>query len=311
MDVNLFGLKVFMMVVEKKSFSEAARALSLTQPAITHQIKKLENDFAAPLFKRQGNTVLLTPAGEILYTYAKRFFQLGVELAEEMERCTGRLSGDLVIGSCTMVGEYLIPPFVKDFHRANPSVHFNIKIGNCLSIVDEVLKGTIDAGLIGDKVIHRDLVTERLSEHTFLFVASPDYEGLERGRISFSLQDLTGMKLLLREEGVGTRVLFEAMISRRGMKLRDFQIITVDGSNEVIKMMTQNGFGISLFPRNVIKRELERGDLKVLPLQEDELRHSFYLVYRKQKGIPLKTWRFVEFVKGQVGGKGELSQEGS
>jgi DNA-binding transcriptional LysR family regulator len=302
MDVNLFGLKIFMMVVEKKSFSEAARALYLTQPAITHQIKKLENYFAAPLFKRQSNTVLLTPAGEILYIYAKRFSQLGVELTEEIERCTGRLSGDLVIGACTMVGEHLIPSLVKDFHEAHPDVHFDINIGNCASVVDKVLKGTIDAGLIGDKVIHRDLVTERLSEHTLLFVSSQDYEGLERERISFSLQDLTGMKLLLREEGVGTRVLFEEMVSQRGMKLRDFQIITVTGSNEVIKMMTQNGMGVSLFPRNAIKQELERGDLKILPLQEGELRHSFYLVYRRQKVIPLKTWHFVEFVKEQVRG---------
>ena len=74
MDINLFGLRIFVMVAEKKSFSEAARSLYLTQPAVTHQVKNLESYFATPLFKRESNTVLLTPAGKILYKYAKRFW---------------------------------------------------------------------------------------------------------------------------------------------------------------------------------------------------------------------------------------------
>lgn len=287
------------MVANKKSFSEAARSLYLTQPAITHQVKNLESYFATPLFKRESNTVLLTPAGEILYKYAKRFSQLDDELMEEIERYTGRLTGDLVIGACSMVGEHLIPSLVKDFHEAHPEVNFSIEIGNCPSVIDKLLKGTLDVGLIGDKVAHRDLVTEELLEHTLFLVFSPDYVGIDGETVS--LKDLAGMKLLLREEGVGTRVLFEEMVSQRGMKLRDFQIITVAGSNEVIKMMTKQGVGGSLFPRKAIERELEIGDLKALQLQEGELRHTFYLVYRKQKAISLKTKNFVAFVKGQVG----------
>lgn len=288
------------MVANKKSFSEAARSLYLTQPAITHQVKNLENYFATPLFKRESNTVLLTPAGEILYKYAKRFSQLDDELMEEIERYTGRLTGDLVIGACSMVGEHLIPSLVKDFHEAHPEVNFSIEIGNCPSVIDKLLKGTLDVGLIGDKATHRDLVTEELLEHTLFLVSSPGYLGIDGETVS--LKDLAGMKLLLREEGVGTRVLFEEMVSQRGMKLRDFQIITVAGSNEVIKMMAKNGVGVSLFPRKAIERELETGDLKALQLQEGELRHAFYLVYRKQKAISLKTKNFLEFVRRQVWG---------
>jgi DNA-binding transcriptional LysR family regulator len=299
MDFDLFGLKIF----------EAAKSLYLTQPAITHQVKKLENYFGTPLFKRESTTILLTPAGEILFTYAKRFSQLGDELVEEIERYTGRLTGDLVIGACTMVGEHLIPSLVKDFHEAHPEVRFSIEIANCPAIADKLLKGTIDVGLVGDKVVHRDLMTERLLEHTLFLVSAPDYVGIERGTVS--LQDLTEMKLLLREEGVGTRVLFEELVSQRGMKLRDFHVITVAGSNEVIKMMTKQGVGVSLFPRKVIERDLEMGDLNVLPLQDGELRHTFYLVYRKQKVLPVKTQHFVAFVKGQVGREGGAGSAGS
>jgi DNA-binding transcriptional LysR family regulator len=299
MDIDLFGLKVFVMVAEKKSFSAAARALYLTQPAITHQIKKLENYFAAPLFRRQRNAVLLTPTGEILYAYAKRFSQLGDELMEEIGRYTRVLTGDLVIGACTMVGEHLVPQIVKDFYEARPEVNFSIDIGSCSSIADKLLRGTIDVGLLGDEVVHRGVVTERLLEQTLFLVSVPDYVGSERQTIS--LQDLTGMKLLLREEGVGTRVLFEEMVSEQGMKLKDFRIITVAGSNEVIKTMTKKGIGISLFPRTAIERELEKGDLTISSLEEGEMRHTFYLVYRKQTVIPLKTQDFVAFVKGRIG----------
>jgi DNA-binding transcriptional LysR family regulator len=299
-DINLFGLRIFVMVAEKKSFSEAARSLYLTQPAVTHQVKNLESYFATPLFKRESNTVLLTPAGKILYKYAKRFSKLDDQLMEEIENYTGRLTGDLIIGACTMVGEHLIPHLVKDFYEAHPEVNFSVEIGNCPSVIDKLLKGTIDVGLIGDKATHRDLVSEELLEHTLFLVFSPGYWDIDGGTVT--LKDLTEMKLLLREEGVGTRVQFEEIVSQNGMNLRNFQIITVSGSNEVIKMMVKHGVGVSFLPRKAIERELEMGDLKVLQLQEGGLKHKFYLVHRKQKIISLKTKNFLEFVRGQVGG---------
>lgn len=298
MDVNLFGLRIFVMVAEKKSFSEAARSLYLTQPAVTHQVKNLESHFATPLFKRESNTVLLTPVGRILYKYAKRFSKLDDELMEEIEHHTGRLKGDLVIGACTMVGGHLMPDLVKDFCEAHPEVKFSIEIGNCPSVIDNLLKGTIDVGLIGDKAAHRDLAIEELLEHTLLLVSSPDYVNIDGGTVS--LKDLTGMKLLLREEGVGTRIRFEELVSQNGMNLRKFQIITVSGSDEVIKMMVKKGLGVSFLPRKAIERELEIGDLKSFALQEGELKHAFYLVYRKQKVTSLKTKNFLEFVRGHV-----------
>jgi DNA-binding transcriptional LysR family regulator len=300
MDINLFGLRIFVMVAEKKSFSEAARSLYLTQPAVTHQIKNLESYFATPLFKRESNTVLLTPVGQILYKYAKRFSKLDDELMKEIEHYTGRLKGDLIIGACTMVGGHLMPDLVKDFSEANPEVKFSIEIGNCPGVIDNLLKGNIDVGLIGDKAAHRDLAVEELLEHTLLLVSSPDYVNIDGATVS--LKDLTGMKLLLREEGVGTRVQFEEMVSKNGMNLRNFHIITVSGSDEVIKMMVKNGVGVSFFPRKAIERELEIGDLKALALQEGELRHKFYLVYRKQKVTSLRTKHFLDFVRSQVWG---------
>ena len=242
--------------------------------------------------------MLLTPVGQILYKYAKKFSKLDDELMEEIENYTGRLKGDLIIGACTMVGGHLIPDLVKDFCEAHPEVNFSIDIGNCPSVIDKVLKGTIDVGLIGDKAPHRDLVVEELLEHTLFLVSSPNYISIKGGTVS--LHDLTGMKLLLREEGVGTRVRFEEIASQNGMNLRKFHIITVSGSDEVIKMMVKNGVGVSFLPQKAIERELEIGDLKKLALQEGELRHKFYLVYRKQKVTSLKTKNFLEFVRGQA-----------
>jgi DNA-binding transcriptional LysR family regulator len=288
------------MVAEKKSFSEAARSLYLTQPAVTHQIKNLEGYFATPLFKRESNTVLLTPAGKILYKYAKRFSKLDDELMEVIGNYTGRLTGDLIIGACTMVGEHLIPHLVKDFYEVHPEVNFSVEVSNCPSVIDKLLKGTIDVGLIGDKATHRDLVAEELLEHTLFLVFSPGYLDIDGGTVP--LKDLTGMRLLLREEGVGTRVQFEEIVSQNGMNLRNFQIITVSGSNEVIKMMVKHGVGGSFLPRKAIERELEMGDLRASQLQEGELKHKFYLVYRKQKGTSLKTKNFLEFVRGRVWG---------
>ena len=288
------------MVAEKKSFSEAARSLYLTQPAVTHQVKNLESYFATPLFKRESTTVLLTPAGKILYKYAKRFSKLDDELMEEIENYTRRLTGDLIIGACTMVGEHLIPQLVKDFYEVHPDVNFSLEIGNCPSVIDKLLKGTIDVGLIGDKATHRDLVAEELLEHTLLLVFSPDYWDIDAKTVP--LKDLTKLKLLLREEGVGTRVQFEEMVSHNGMNLRNFQIITVSGSNEVIKMMVKHGVGVSFLPRKAIEQELEMGELKALQLQEGELTHKFYLMHRKQKVISLKTKNFLEFVRGHVWG---------
>ena len=111
-----------------------------------------------------------------------------------------------------------MPDLVKDFCEVHPEVKFSIDIGNCPSVIDKLLKGTIDVGLIGDKAVHRGLALEELFEHTLLLVSSPDYVSIDGGTVS--LKDLTGMKLLLREEGVGTRVRFEELVSQNGMNLR-------------------------------------------------------------------------------------------
>ena len=145
---------------------------------------------------------------------------------------------------------------------------------------------------MANKATHRDLGAEEFLEHELLLIASPGYTALEKSAIS--LNDLKGMELLLAEEGTGIRTILEAMVSRKGMKLRDFNIITVSGSNGVIRNMVKNGMGISPFPRAIVQRELDVGDFRAFHLEDGELRYKFYLVYRKQDLLPLKTRRFLE-----------------
>ena len=202
MEIDLLSLRVFVAVVEKGSLSEAARSLGLTQPAVTYQVKRLEESFGLPIVKRGKLGIRLTPAGETLYRYAKRLTDLHDELMAVMEGYREGVSETLKVGVCPVAGELILPMIADALKDHHPELKLSTQISYFPPILDGLLSGELDVGIIEIRARHKGIMVEELLKEPFLLVASPDQvtEGA-----NLSLKDLQGTKIFLREEAVGSR----------------------------------------------------------------------------------------------------------
>ena len=294
MEVDLLSLRVFVAVVEKGSLSEAARSLGLTQPAVTYQVKRLEESFGLPIVKRGKLGIRLTPAGETLYRYAKRLTDLHDELMAVMEGYREGVSETLKVGVCPVAGELILPMIADALKDHHPELKLSTQISYFPPILDGLLSGELDVGIIEIRARHKGIMVEELLKEPFLLVASPDQvtEGA-----NLSLKDLQGTKIFLREEAVGIKATVEGFLNSKGMRLNDFEVVSVAGSNEAIKKMIKEGMGVSFFPMEMVRQDLERGELKEIPLKEGVPVLKFFLAYRKRRVYSQKVKMFIGLVK--------------
>ncbi|RLB07425.1 MAG: hypothetical protein DRG50_02945, partial [Deltaproteobacteria bacterium] len=265
MEIDLFGLEVFAAVVEKGSFTEAAKSLHLTQPAITYKIKSLEETFALRLLKRGKTGVKLTPAGEILYRYAKRLSSTCAALTKEMEDYQRGMKDVISIGACPMVGEFILPSVCEAFCKGHPEVDLTIEISYFPPILEGLLSGDLDIGFLEIQASHKDIIVEEFLDEPFVLVVAAGFSPPQEG---VSVEDFKKMRIFLRDEAVGIRAVLEEFFRKRGIRLKDLDVITVSGSNEAIKKMIKEGMGDSFFLKEAVKKDLETGRLKAVPLKD-------------------------------------------
>jgi len=295
MELNLFSLKVLSVVAEKKSFSGAAKALLLTQPAISSQIRKLENYFRMQLVIRTNSgTIKLTEAGKIVCCYADKFTALREELLRTIEKQTGKSLVRLRMGACFIAGEHLLPGAVKTFRDKHPDVYVSLRVTKCEEIVDGLLSGSLDVGVVGLSPKSKFLIKKKLFQVPLTIFEAGDGQGEYQG--AASIQELVGAPLIMREEGAGTRKAFQEFLDKHHVKLKQFQLITVSESNEAIKKLVMTGMGFSILPHFVVEEELKKGDLREICLEDGRVNQPFFLIYRKQVAIEGPQQQFIEFM---------------
>jgi len=199
-----FRLKVFRTVAEQLSFRKAAELLFLTQPAVTLQIKALEEDLGVRLFDRAAGRVTLTKQGAILLRYARKIAATVSELEQKLSAGEGQLSGTLALGVSTTIAQYILPRLLAVFPAENSRLRLSLHSGNTDEIVQLLLEGKVSIGLIEGPARQREVRTEPFMEDELVLIASPDFE-LDR----LSHGELVASTLLLRERGSGSRHVVE------------------------------------------------------------------------------------------------------
>jgi DNA-binding transcriptional LysR family regulator len=270
-----FRLKVFRTVAEKLNFRQAAEALYLTQPAITLQIKALEEELGVQLFNRSGNRIALTDAGKILFTHARRMAALVMAAQAEMGRFKGEERGELRIGASTTIAQYVLPRLLGDFQLAQPGIRLSVLGANTAVIVSGVLDGSLALGLIEGPSLRRDLKIERFLADE-IGVITPAHH--EWGGQVISAEQVSKEKLILREDGSGTRRVVEAALRRAGVRLKRANIVMVLDSTEAIKSAVETGLGIGFVARRAIQKELKLGTLNELTVQGMKIERHFSIV---------------------------------
>ena len=290
-----FRLVVFRAVVEHLSFRKAAEDLYLTQPAVSLQIKALEEDLGVQLFDRSGARARLTAAGEVLLDYSRRASDLLVQAEHEIAALSGEHAGGLKLGASTTIAQYVMPRLLSEFCRRNPRVRPTLISGNTEQIVHALEQQRIILGFIEGPPRRRDVVTEPFLEDELVLIVPSAHEWAKRGVASAS--EIASIPLLMRESGSGTRRIVEMAIERLGIRRNALNIVMELDSTEAIKSAVEAGFGAGFVSRWAIAKDLRLGSsFKIVEIDGLRIRRSFLAVRIKgpePQGLAREFRRFL------------------
>jgi len=273
-------LHVFFTVARLLSFTKAAESLHMTQPAVTFQVRQLEEYFNTRLFDRTHNRISLTEAGEKVYEYAERIFQLYNELENSVRELTGDISGILILGASTTIAEYMLPSLLGDFKAKYPDVNIRLKVSNTDGIVSMVEHNVIDLGVVEAPVANKNLAVETCRTDRLVAIVPPGHP--LAGKEKIPLSSIVEYPYICREEGSGTREVILDYLKEAGLDSAQLNIIMELGSLEALKGAVEAGIGVSIVSRATLTKEIKLGTLAVLEL-DPPLERPFSFVHQKHK----------------------------
>ena len=276
--IENFRIKVFRVVAQHLNFSRAAEELLLTQPAVTQQIKALEEEFGVPLFDRGGGHIALTAGGKALLPFAEKMKELSDEAITAVAKAFGQQAGELVLGASQTIGQYLLPTFVAGFRRINPKIKVTARSGNTDEMLEALLAREIHLALIEGPEQRKDLQIEPFMEDHLILVV-PANHGWANNEVE--LQDLKSEPLLMREFGSGSRRVVEQALSKAGVKIKDLTISMELDSTEGLLSAVEAGLGATFVSRWAVRNQLSLGTLKVARVHGLKLSRRFSMAYAK------------------------------
>ena len=290
-------LQVFHAVAKHLSFTKAADALFMTQPAVTFQIRQLEQHFNTRLFDRTQGRIALTPAGATALEYAERILALSAELDSRLKDMSGQLVGPLLIGASTTIADYLLPQILGQFRAVCPGVAPRLFVGNSESVQDRVGERALDIGFIEGDSHLPTLVSECLCEDELQLVCAPGHP-LARHK-SVSASALVKHAYLSREQGSGTREVTDHYLEKAGFAPNALDMVMEASSPEALKGLVAAGMGFAVMSRVSVTKEVSLGLLVRVPLSPP-LKRQLTVVYPKERiqGGIVKT--FVQFAKKRL-----------
>lgn len=296
--MNLKQLEAFYLVVKRGTCTKAAEELNVTQPAVTIQVKSLERSLNLKLIQRLGKKVQLSEAGELLYQYAGKIFDLVDEANEKMKDFKKLMRGTLKIGTTKNYARYIMPSLLSDFQRRFPRIKVILDEGNSEDMARSVLEMENELALISQLNLDRKIKTFFFSTVEFVLVASPEHRFSQRK--SISLRELNGEPVILREKGSGSR----AAILRKFQEYGIWPSVIIEASSlDFIVGYVKQNKGVSFMFKPDIKEELDKGTLKVIPIEEGNIIFFTDIIYHSEKSLSYPAQAFMKMVEEL---KGEL-----
>ncbi|MFO7883278.1 MAG: selenium metabolism-associated LysR family transcriptional regulator [Desulfobacteraceae bacterium] len=293
--MDLWQLKVFTSVVTHKSFSRAGEAVHISQPTVSSHIKELETHFHCTLIDRLGREAVPTKAGKLLFTYASRLLSLTGETESVMNDFLGNIKGDLVIGGSTIPSGYIIPRILGPFAAEFPEIFIHLRTGDTAEIIDTVLKGEIETGIVGAEINHPSLIQEKLinDEMKLIVPASHKWADLEQIDCPSLFKEL----FIAREKGSGTWKTLTETMTDAGFTPDRLRIIARLGNTASVIQGIINNAGISILSVIAVEEYIKSGRLKALSVNDLNLKRSFYITTHKKRTLSPIAETFVHFIK--------------
>jgi DNA-binding transcriptional LysR family regulator len=292
-------LAAFCAVVERQSFSQAAERLGVTQPAVSQQVRALEQRVGKRLLDRSGRRVEPTEAGLALYRGAQRLLALEGQLLDELDATDGgELGGTLQVGASTGPGSTVVPVLLCEFQKSNPGVAVSLAISDTQSVVERVAERELELGVVGAARRHRGVTFEPFFRDDVILACPPDHRFAGR---SITLDDLRKEPLIVMQEGAGVRQVLEDELRRAGTRLRDLDPRLELGLQESARSAVAAGYGVTFISRAAIEADLAAGTLATARVKGLDPAREISLARAAGRSPTRAAQAFVEFAKERLG----------
>ena len=294
--LTLQQMEALIFLVEERSFSRAAKRMLLTQPALTKNIRHVEDCLGVKVVNRSSAGVSLTPEGKILYNAAQRMVKLRKEAGEKIQKLHEKTGGDIYIGASTIPATYILPHAMSAFKKNHSDIRISIKTEDSEEVLNMVLDKEVEIGCIGKEPLNRKLTAQPIWNDRLILVVPRRHQWIKKGSIDIS--ELLLEPFVLREKGSATRDVFESYLKDNTViSLSQLNVCGELGSSEAIKEAVIAGLGVSVISIHAVRRELASRLLYEIPINACRIERKFYLIYLKSFDVRLHHQTFVNFLK--------------
>jgi DNA-binding transcriptional LysR family regulator len=290
-------LQVFHAVAKHLSFTRAADALYMTQPAVTFQIKQLEEQFNTRLFERRHGSISLTAAGELVLPYAEKILTLSGEMETRLGEMSGEMRGTLLVGASTTIAEFMLPRILGEFNARYPQVRARLSVANSESIESRVAEHALDVGLIEAPAKLSGLACKVCGEDSLQVICAPDYPLADAE--SVTPKALVEYEFISREPGSGTREVIDDYFRAHRVDPALLKTQMELGSPEALKGVVATGLGFAIVSRAAVDKEISLGLLVAIPLKPP-LKRSLYVVHPEGRFQSRLTSTFIDFTRRKL-----------
>ena len=288
-------LKVFCTVAKTLNFSRAAEEHFITQSAVSRIVKNLEEELGVQLIHRQRASLALTAIGKEFYKRAQEILKMYATTIKEVDELANSVKGLLSVGTSTTVARYVFPDLLFKFKNTYPAIQVNHLVNNTRGILEALIAGDIEVGLVEDRVFYPGVISEKLCEDELVLIVNKDHPWAKLKRIS-SEQLLQG-PFILRERGSGTRHMMENRLSEIGVNPVGLNIVLTSASTDLIIRSVEQGIGAACVSKWAVREHLLKGTLKTVEMCEEPLSRDFLIIRLDQELYTHVAQTFLHFLK--------------
>ena len=292
MSLSIYNLEIFKTIYETESVSAASEKLFVSQSAISHQLRILEEHFGLRLFERRGRKMVPTKTGKMVYQYVSDILKKFNEMQVSVQDLKKAHSGDIVMAGSLVPGTYLLPPIVGRFKEIHPSVNLQIKVSTTADILNEFFNGTLDFGIITSKQDTDMIIHEKIRTEKVIIIASPAYN---EKLLPVTKEDLETTPFICSPKGSQGRINMDNILASHGICRSN--IVMEVGHPEAIKEAVRAGLGLGIIQKFCVEKELQLGILKEVVIEGLDMYGDIYLIHRPYKEfLPIEKM-LIEFIK--------------
>lgn len=300
--MNIEHLKTFQEIIKLGSFSEVAKKLGISQPAVSFQIQKLEQELGVRLIDRSQRAITLTQAGKRLLRFAEAVEGEREKLRQDIEQMRDKVSGELAIAASTIPGEYLLPTLLAGFKQRYPAVKIQVEVSDSLTVISKIRDNIYEVGFCGIAPEGKDVASVRIAGDEIVLIVFPGHPFAGKGEVA--PEELAGEPFIFREETSGTQKNLEKLLMKGGIDIKKWTPQLVLGSTQSVIAAVAAGAGIAFVSNLAIKQCTAQGTVQQVGVKGLRLTRDFYCVYRQERVVSRLLEVFINFIKTESAQRG-------